>query len=62
MKRSMTTLVQLLTVAKTAENLNVSEKSVYRLIHARKLRVIRCGRALRIHPDDLRDYIDANRG
>ncbi len=61
MKRSMTTLVQLLTVAKTAENLNVSEKSVYRLIEARKLRVIRCGRALRIHPDDLRDYIDASR-
>ncbi len=61
MKRSMTTLVQLLTVAKTAENLNLSEKSVYRLIEARKLRVIRCGSALRIHPDDLRDYIDANR-
>ncbi len=61
MKRSNTTLVQLLTVAKTADNLDVSEKSVYRLIQARKLRVIRCGRALRIHPDDLRDYIDANR-
>ncbi len=62
MKRPNTTLVQLLNVAKTAENLNVSEKSVYRLIQARKLRVIRCRRALRIHPDDLRDYIDANRG
>jgi len=48
-------------VAKTAENLNVCEKSVYRLIEARKLRAIRCGRGLRIHPDDLRDYIDANR-
>ncbi len=62
MKRSNTTLVQLLTVAKTADNLDVSEKSVYRLIQSRKLRVIRCGRALRIHPDDLRNYIDANRG
>ena len=62
MKRSNTTLMQLLTVVKTADNLDVSEKSVYRLIQARKLRVIRCGRALRIHPDDLRDYIDANRG
>ncbi len=61
MKRSTTTLVQLLTVAKTAENLNVCEKSVYRLIDARKLRAIRCGRGLRIHPDDLRDYIDASR-
>ena len=61
MKRPNTTLVQLLNVAKTADNLNLSEKSVYRLIQARKLRVIRCGRALRIHPDDLRDYIDANR-
>ncbi len=61
MKRPMTTLVPLLTVAKTAENLNVCEKSVYRLIEARKLRAIRCGRGLRIHPDDLRDYIDASR-
>ncbi len=61
MKRSNTTLMQLLTVVKTADNLDVSEKSVYRLIQTRKLRVIRCGRALRIHPDDLRDYIDANR-
>ncbi len=61
MKRSTTTSVPLLTVAKTAENLNLSEKSVYRLIQARKLRVIRCGCALRIHPDDLRDYIDASR-
>ena len=61
MKRSTTTFVQLLTVATTADNLNVSEKSIYRLIQARKLPVIRCGRGLRIHPDDLRDYIDANR-
>ena len=61
MKRSTTTSVPLLTVAETADNLNLSEKSVYRLIQTRKLRVIRCGRALRIHPDDLRDYIDANR-
>lgn len=61
MKRTTTTFVQLLTVVETADNLNVSEKSVYRLIQSRKLRVIRCGRALRIHPDDLRDYIDVNR-
>ncbi len=61
MKRSTTTSVQLLTVATTADNLNVSEKSVYRLIQARKLRVIRCRSALRVHPDDLRDYIDAHR-
>ena len=62
MKRSTMTSVPLLTVAETADNLNLSEKSVYRLIQTRKLRVIRCGRALRIHPDDLRDYINSNRG
>ncbi len=61
MKRSTTTPVPLLTVAETADHLNLSEKSVYRLIQARKLPVIRCGSALRIHPDDLRDYIDVNR-
>ena len=62
MKRSNTTSAQLLTVADTADQLNVSEKSVYRLIQTRKLPVIRCGRALRIDPDDLRGYIDSNRG
>ena len=61
MKKSMTTPERLLTVAETAKRLNLSEKSVYRLIKARKLAVIRCGRALRIHPDDLENFINANR-
>ena len=61
MKRSTTTPDRLLTVAETAEHLNLSEKSVYRLIDARKLSAIRCGRAVRIHPDDLRSFIDGNR-
>lgn len=61
MKKSMTTPERLLTVAETAKRLNLSEKSVYRLIKARKLPVIRCGHALRIHPDDLENFINANR-
>ena len=61
MKKSMTTPERLLTVAETAKCLNLSEKSIYRLIKARKLAVIRCGRALRIHPDDRENFINANR-
>ncbi len=61
MKKSKTTPERLLMVAETAEHLNVSEKSVYRLIKARKLAVIRCGRAFRIHPVDLENFINANR-
>ena len=61
MKTLATPSQRLLTVAETPEHLNVSEKSVYRHIKARKLAVIRCGRALRIHPDDLENFINANR-
>ncbi len=49
------------TVPETAQELNVSVKTVYRLIAARELPVIRCGRLIRIHPDDLAKFIASRR-
>ena len=49
------------TVPEVAGELNVSVKTVYRLIGVRKLPVIRCGRLIRIHPDDLAKFIASHR-
>ncbi len=57
----MNKLKQLLTVKKTAQILNNSEKTVRRRIKLSKLPVIRDGRNVRIHPDDLDRYIARNR-
>jgi excisionase family DNA binding protein len=51
----------LLTVAEVALRLNASEKTIRRLIDSKQLPVIRCGRLLRIHPDDLERFIAAHR-
>ena len=44
---------RLLTIADTAERLNVSPRTVRRLIDAGQLPIIRIGRAVRIAEDDL---------
>ena len=51
----------LYTVAQAAEILNVSEKTVRRLIKKGQLRVIRIGGLLRIDPMDLEDLIRDHR-
>lgn len=61
MKTSKETLEPLLPPKQTAAWLGVSDKSIYRLVKARKLNAIRVGRALRFDPSDVRKYIDANR-
>lgn len=61
MKRSTMTPERLLTVAETSQQLNLSEKSIYRLIKAQSLPVIRCGRAIRITPEDLKNYTNSRR-
>ena len=48
----------LLTVAKVAEILQLSVRSVRRLIAEKKLRVVRIGRAVRVRPEDLRSFIE----
>jgi excisionase family DNA binding protein len=51
----------LCTVAQVAEILNVSEKTVRRLIKKGRLRVIRIGGLLRIDPLDIQDLIRDHR-
>jgi excisionase family DNA binding protein len=53
--------VKLLTVAEVALFLHLSTRAVRRLISKHGLPVIRCGRAVRIHPVDLDRFIAANR-
>ncbi len=47
----------LLTVADAAARLNVSAKTIRRLIQRGELRAIRIGRAIRIHPEDIERLI-----
>jgi excisionase family DNA binding protein len=51
----------LLTIAEVAELLGVSIETVRRRINTGELRVIRDGRIIRIHPDDLEAYIAIRR-
>ena len=41
----------LLTVGQVAERLQVSPRTVWRLIHDGRLPAVRIGRAVRLHPD-----------
>ena len=52
---------RLLTVSEVADILNTSVKTVYRRIKSSTLPVIRDGRSVRIHPEDLDRYIAARR-
>ena len=52
---------RLLTVVEVADRLNLSRKTIYRLIKAGELSVIRCGRSVRIPPKDLENYINDSR-
>ena len=45
-----------------ADILDVSSRTVRRLIAARELAACRLGRSVRVHPDDLAAYIDRRRG
>ena len=52
----------LLTVARVAQVLALSERSVRSLIAEKSLPVIRVGaRAVRVHPEDLADFIRGRR-
>jgi excisionase family DNA binding protein len=55
---SIPTPERLLTVKQVAERLNVSERTVWRLIRNRRIKVRRIGRAVRIRAGDLDDLPD----
>ena len=48
---------QLMTVAEVASQLQVSIRTVRRLIAAKELRLVRIGRAIRIRPAELNSYL-----
>jgi excisionase family DNA binding protein len=45
-----------------AEILGLSTRTVRRMIAKRELPAVHLGRSVRVHPDDLADYIDRHRG
>ncbi len=49
--------IRLMTVAEVASQLQVSIRTVRRLIAAEELRAARIGRAIRIRPADLNAYV-----
>jgi excisionase family DNA binding protein len=51
----------LLTIRQSATQMNMSERQVWRLIKRQQLRVIRIGRAVRVSPADLRQFLDRAR-
>lgn len=54
-------LQRLLDLEAAAEVLNVSPRSVQRLVRDEKLKAVHVGRSLRFHPDDLLAFIQRNR-
>ena len=52
--------VKALTLAQTADELGVVERTVRRLIAGKKLRALKVGRAIRVRRADLDDYITRN--
>jgi excisionase family DNA binding protein len=53
---------RLLLTDQVAQNLAVSTRTVRRLIARRELVACRLGRSVRVHPDDLADYVNRQRG
>ncbi|WP_367982790.1 helix-turn-helix domain-containing protein [Spiribacter insolitus] len=54
----------LLKTTEAAEQLRVSPRQIRRLVDSGQLRVVRLGvssKADRIHPDDLKDFVDSQR-
>ena len=52
---------RLLKADEVAEILNVSLGMAYKLMREQKIPTVRIGNARRVHPQDLNNYIDANK-
>jgi excisionase family DNA binding protein len=52
---------RLMTVGETADRLNTTPRHVRRLVFERRIAYRKLGRYVRFHPDDLEEYITANR-
>jgi excisionase family DNA binding protein len=54
-------MVKLLTWNEAAERLGTTPRHVRRLVFERRIAYRKLGRYVRFHPDDLEEYISANR-
>jgi excisionase family DNA binding protein len=54
---SFADLARLITVKETADRMGISERSVRRLVQAKKIRHVRMGRMLRLYVCDVDDYV-----
>ena len=52
---------KLLTLAEVAERLNTTPRHVRRLVFERRIAYRKLGRYVRFHPDDVAEYVAANR-
>jgi excisionase family DNA binding protein len=52
---------KLLTLAEVAERLNTTPRHVRRLVAERRIAYRKLGRYVRFHPDDVDEYVAANR-
>jgi excisionase family DNA binding protein len=52
---------RLLTLAEVAERLNTTPRHVRRLVFERRIAYRKLGRYVRFHPDDVAEYVAANR-
>ena len=57
---SKVVLPKLMTVCEVAEKLKLGRSTVYLLIRRNELTHVRFGRAVRVRPDDLEKFIEAN--
>jgi excisionase family DNA binding protein len=61
MTTNLVEALRLLSIKDTCAVLSCSEKTLRRRIDAGELAVIRDGRLIRVHPDDLKRYIQQRR-
>jgi len=50
----------LVTVAEVSEQLSLSSATVYRMLSDGRLKGVRMGRSIRVHPESVRECVDNN--
>ena len=53
---------KMLSIKETAEHLNVSTKTIYNLVEGGQIKASKVGNVWRIHPKDIKDYLDRKEG
>jgi excisionase family DNA binding protein len=61
-RERQTPVARLLLIDQVADGLDVSTRTVRRLIEKGEIKRCCLGRSVRVHPDDLADYVNRHRG